>query len=169
MTRPLLLVQGSDALAEATDDVVQRGWPLIAGWSPDETRSGVVCWGSVADVADVGQAVLAAISGAGVLAQPAGRHLAEQLGDDLRRVGDVQHRFPALGWVVLDVEERRLLDLLGEGVSLGEAAGLLHVSRRTADRRLASARARLGAPSNGAAIAIRRRRLASIPAAPRSD
>ena len=80
-----------------------------------------------------------------------------------RRLGHVEHRFPDHGWVVLDPEERRLLDLLGEGVSLGEAAGRLHVARRTADRRLASARERLGAASNGAAIAERRRRLSVIP------
>lgn len=163
MTVPLVLVGGADARAEAADDLTQRGWQLSDGWDVENGAHAVVCCGSVTDSQDVGRVVLAAISGAGVLARIDIRALAEQLGDDLRRLGHVEHRFPDHGWVVLDPEERRLLDLLGEGVSLGEAAGRLHVARRTADRRLASARERLGAASNGAAIAERRRRLSVIP------
>jgi DNA-binding CsgD family transcriptional regulator len=167
MTGPLLVVGGLETRVEAADDLALRGWRLSEGWDVSEPACDLVCSGPVVDADDVARVVLAAISGAGVLAQTATRPLAEQLGDDLRRIGPVQHRFPDLGWVVLDPEERRLLDLLDKGVSLGEAAGLLHVARRTADRRLASARARLGAPSNSVAIVIRRRRLSSIPAAPR--
>jgi DNA-binding CsgD family transcriptional regulator len=166
MIAPLLVVAGSEARAEAADDLTQRGWRLSEGWHPEGPSRGLVCWGQVAEDADVARVVLAALSGAGVLAQTVTRPLAEQLDDDLRRIGAVQHRFPDLGWAVLDPDERRLLDLLDEGVSLGEAARLLHVARRTADRRLASARLRLEAPSNGAAIVIRRRRLSSIPSAP---
>jgi DNA-binding CsgD family transcriptional regulator len=167
MTVPLLVVAGSEACAEAADDLALRGWRLSEGWHLEAPSRGLVCWDHVAEGADVPRVVLAALSGAGVLAQTVTRRLAEQLDDDLRRIGPVQHRFPDLGWVVLDPDERRLLDLLDEGASLGEAARLLHVARRTADRRLASARMRLGAPSNGAAIAIRRRRLSSILPAPK--
>jgi DNA-binding CsgD family transcriptional regulator len=165
MTKPLLIVGGTAARAEAADDLVLRGWRLSDGWSVEEPAQGLVCCGPVTEAADVARVMLAVISGAGVLAQTATRPLAEQLGDDLRRVGPVQHRFPDLGWVVLDPEERRLLDLLDAGASLGEAARLLHIARRTADRRLAAARARLGAPSNAATMVVRRRRLSSIPAA----
>jgi DNA-binding CsgD family transcriptional regulator len=168
MTGPLLVVGEPLARAEAADDLTLRGWRLSDGWHVDQPSAALVCCGLVSDAADMGPVVLAAISGAGVLAQAATRPLAEQLGDDLRRVGPVLHRFSDLGWVVLDPEERRLLDLLDEGVSLGEAARVLHVARRTADRRLASARARLGASTNAAAIATRRRRLSAIPAAPTS-
>lgn len=166
MTAPLLVVGGTEARAEAADDLVLRGWRLTPGWHGVGDPAGEVREGLVADADDVAQVLLAAIAGAGVLAQAQTRAVAEQLADDLRRLGGAQHRFPELGWVVLDPEERRLLDLLGDGLSLAEAASRLHVARRTADRRLAAARTRLGVSSNGVAIAVRRQRLASIPAAP---
>jgi DNA-binding CsgD family transcriptional regulator len=52
----------------------------------------------------------------------------------------------------LDDEQRRLLELLGRGLSVVEAAGRLHLSRRTAERRLAQARSILGAATNAAAV-----------------
>jgi DNA-binding CsgD family transcriptional regulator len=163
MTVPLLIVGGGEARAEAADDLTLRGWMVRVGWDVPTPPLATVCSGPVDSAVEMSRVVLAAVSGAGVLAEVGARSLAEQLGDDLRRLGHVEHRFPDHGWSVLDREERRLLDLLGDGVSLGEAAQRLHVGRRTADRRLASARARLGASSNSAAIAIRRQRLSSIP------
>lgn len=52
----------------------------------------------------------------------------------------------------LGEEYRRLLDLLADGASLGEAAATSHLSLRTANRRLSEARSALGAPSNRAAV-----------------
>jgi DNA-binding NarL/FixJ family response regulator len=52
----------------------------------------------------------------------------------------------------LDDRQRRLLELLGRGLSVGEAATRLHLSRRTAERRLAEARAALGAATNAEAV-----------------
>jgi DNA-binding CsgD family transcriptional regulator len=52
----------------------------------------------------------------------------------------------------LDEEQRRLLGLLGRGFSVREAARRLHLSRRTAERRLAEARAALGAATNAEAV-----------------
>ena len=52
----------------------------------------------------------------------------------------------------LDDEQRRLLRLLCHGLSVAEAARRLHLSRRTAERRLASARAALGAATNAEAV-----------------
>jgi DNA-binding CsgD family transcriptional regulator len=52
----------------------------------------------------------------------------------------------------LDDGHRRLLELLGLGLSVGEAASQLHLSRRTAERRLAEARAALGAATNAEAV-----------------
>lgn len=49
-------------------------------------------------------------------------------------------------------EQRRLLELLGRGLSVVEAARRLHLSRRTAERRLAQARSILGAATNAAAV-----------------
>lgn len=52
----------------------------------------------------------------------------------------------------LDDEQRRLLALLGGGLSVAEAAQRLHLSPRTAERRLAAARASLGAATNAEAV-----------------
>jgi DNA-binding CsgD family transcriptional regulator len=52
----------------------------------------------------------------------------------------------------LDDEQRRLLELLGRGLSVVEAARRLHLSRRTAERRLAEARSILGAATNAEAV-----------------
>jgi DNA-binding CsgD family transcriptional regulator len=50
-------------------------------------------------------------------------------------------------------EQRRLLALLGAGSTVEEAARCLHMSRRTAQRRLAEIRGRLGVPTTAAAVA----------------
>jgi DNA-binding CsgD family transcriptional regulator len=52
----------------------------------------------------------------------------------------------------LDDEQQRLLRLLGGGLSVIEAARRLHLSRRTAERRLAEARSALGAATNAEAV-----------------
>jgi DNA-binding NarL/FixJ family response regulator len=81
--------------------------------------------------------------------------------DDLSRLGSV--RFigrddPIESIDPLDDEQRRLLSLLAEGSSIIEASARLHLSRRTASRRLATARQALGARSTAEAVAIARRR-----------
>jgi DNA-binding NarL/FixJ family response regulator len=52
----------------------------------------------------------------------------------------------------LDADQQRLLRLLGGGLSVNEAARRLHLSRRTAERRLAKARSALGAATNAEAV-----------------
>lgn len=56
---------------------------------------------------------------------------------------------PAL---TLTHDEQRVLDLLGDGLAVGEAARELHISRRTADRRLAAARTKLGVGTTAEAV-----------------
>jgi DNA-binding NarL/FixJ family response regulator len=53
----------------------------------------------------------------------------------------------------LGEEPQRLLELLGAGLSITDAARDLGLSLRTAERRLAEARRRLGATTNAQAIA----------------
>ena len=53
----------------------------------------------------------------------------------------------------IDADSRAILALLAEGLTLGEAATELGLSRRTADRRLAAARTALGTNRTTAAIA----------------
>lgn len=63
----------------------------------------------------------------------------------------------------LDDEQRRLLELLGRGLSVVEAARRLHLSRRTAERRLAEARSIVGAATNAEAVLRARGQELAIP------
>jgi DNA-binding NarL/FixJ family response regulator len=69
--------------------------------------------------------------------------------DATQRLADVSAPTPA----VLARDQRELLDLLATGHTLSDAAAELGMSSRTAHRRLAAARATLGATSNIEAIA----------------
>lgn len=65
----------------------------------------------------------------------------------------------------LRCEQRRLLELLAAGETLGEAARHLALSRRTADRRLSQARGELGVASTAEAV-LAVQRMAQIGDAP---
>jgi DNA-binding CsgD family transcriptional regulator len=52
----------------------------------------------------------------------------------------------------LHPDERRVLQLMASGATLREAAVSLHVSRRTCARRLAAAKAKLGAQTTAEAV-----------------
>ncbi len=165
--RPLVVVEGTDAdVDRAVTEVRDAGWQVGQGFPaypwrpPPEARVARV--GVVRTHEDAAAAVLAAVGGCGlVVAGRADREVLDRLCDDLRRLGPVDHRLPTLADTVgggtagadeLTAEERALLVHLAEGLSLGEAAARLHVSRRTADRRLASARRRLGVDSAAEAV-----------------
>ncbi len=101
----------------------------------------------VASVSDVAAAVLDAAQGQAVLASVAdGDPLFDVLYSDLRRLGSGEvRRAPADSMLPpLPAECEELLVLLAAGQSLGSAASQLHISRRTADRRVAQARDLLG-------------------------
>ena len=75
--------------------------------------------------------------------------------DDLRRIGPVDQVL--LGpdpLAALDDDQRALLEALATGSSIGEAAAALHLSTRTAERRLATARKALGVRTTAEAIAL---------------
>jgi DNA-binding CsgD family transcriptional regulator len=164
VARMLLAVEGAAASASAVERLVSRlrsgGYELLE--LPIERAIGrapsphLVLVLPVAGPDDAGLAVQAALRGFSVLVvNHAARHVADRLYDDLRRFGRVEVRSvaaaaPAPG---LSEDERDLLELLASGKSLGDAASALHLSRRTADRRLASARRRLGASTTPEAIA----------------
>jgi DNA-binding CsgD family transcriptional regulator len=139
-----------EAIAESAGDgaVVEHSWRVA--------RTGTtVCVGRVANVDDAGRAVLAAVRGARlVISADAPRQVMDQLCDDLRRLGDLDHRVGPSARPVLSVEERALLAQLLAGATLGQAARTLHLSRRTADRRLAAARTALGARTTAEALRL---------------
>ena len=118
---------------------------------------GVACACEVSDSQAAQQAVLAALAGAHLVVKAsAPREVIDMLCEDLRRLGTLEHRVgperqegPELGGA-----ERALIERLLAGDSLGQAANALHLSRRTADRRLASARRALGAATTAEALAV---------------
>lgn len=152
MSRPLVVVEASDgAFNRAVAEVEAGGALVVPGWRQDAS---VVCAGSVRDAAAAAEALLAAVAGAGLVVHArADREVIDRLIDDLRRFGAVDHRTrePETG-PALTADERRLLDLLAEGRTLGAAAADLHLSRRTADRRLASVRRKLRVDTTAEAV-----------------
>ncbi|GAA1504886.1 hypothetical protein [Nocardioides humi] len=164
MSLPFVVVEGpAEVLADAHAELVSLGWEVTEDLTAS-ARSGDRVWSlAVTDDATAALAVLAAVEGAGLLVDArAERATVDRLCDDLRRLGRLDHRIGDPG-PLLSAVERRLLDLLSDGVGLGAAATRLHLARRTADRRLASARSTLGVETTTQAIAAHRRRLDRLP------
>ena len=160
MSGPLVVVEGSeDAVEHARAELRLRGLALVDGWSAPGRGSQAVRVGTVATARDAELALLAALDGAGILViARAERPLVDRLVDDLRRLGPVDHRVgEPERTATLPPESAELLGLLAEGFSLGEAAEMLGLARRTADRRLALARRQLGVERTTEAIAMARR------------
>jgi DNA-binding CsgD family transcriptional regulator len=114
----------------------------------------------VRDESDAVTAVLAALDGADVAIDPtADPALADRVQDDLRRLGRADAGPPeSLTGPALGPDELHLLARIAEGMSHSEAARSLHISRRTADRRLASARRALGVATTAEALVALQRR-----------
>ena len=153
VSRYIVLEQPTvDDVNAAATELAADSWPIVHGLRPP-AGGHAVCVGRVGDGADAGRAVLAAVAGARlVLDTCAPRDVIDELCDDLRRLGRVDHRVGGSGPSPVAPEERALLELLLGGATIGEAARRLHISRRTADRRLASARRALAAPTTAEAL-----------------
>ena len=150
--RVLLVAEGEGVFADALAEVRDGGWRVVEGW---RKRAGTdaVCAGVVANEEDAAAALLAAVSGYGIVADArASRDVIDRLCSDLRTFGRLEHRLERRRRPALTIEQRDLLALLSDGLSLGDAAERLHLSRRTADRRLAAARAALGAATTAEAL-----------------
>lgn len=162
--RPLIVVHASrEALDAAVGELANRGWLPRAGfelpdreWDLSDRR--LLCHGAIASPAEAAAALLAASRGAALVVSCDTNELLEQLVEDLTRLGPVEHRRARPEQpdplAALSDEQRRLLTLLAQGRSLGEAARELHISRRTADRRLAAARERLGVRSTAEVVRL---------------
>jgi DNA-binding NarL/FixJ family response regulator len=161
MMRPLLVVEASSAAFErAVRDAERAGAHVVRRWSPDAS---LVCAGVVRDGGDAAEALLAVVGGAGLVVHAqAPREVVDRLVDDLRRFGAVDHRLGEPDTpIVLPPEERALLAALADGRTLGDAAAQLNMSRRTADRRLQSARRRLGAATTAEMLVAYEQRTAA--------
>lgn len=153
-----MVIEGCSPIArqQALAAAVATGWQVVDGWSG--AGPGIVCTGVIEDDNDAERAVMAAVAGAGLVVEAtASRELRDRLCDDLRRLGPVDHRVGDPAAPALGDEERALLGLLLRGASLGDAARTLHLSRRTADRRLAAARRALGCSTTSEALVLARR------------
>jgi DNA-binding NarL/FixJ family response regulator len=158
MNQPLVVIEASErAFTQGVRELEGRGFRVVRGW---QQTASIVCEGEVADAADAAEALLAAVAGAGLIVHArADRAVVDRLVDDLRRLGPVDHRTAEPNPTpTLTADERRLLDLLADGHTLGQAAADLNLSRRTADRRLASARKKLHAATTAEAIVRHARR-----------
>lgn len=158
--QPLLVVEGSpEALEHALDELRATGWAAQPGWRPGVRAGRTILYGELRTREDAEAALLAALDGYGLAVRAvAERPVIDRFVDDLRRLGRVDHRVgePAPG-PTLPADARAILGLLAEGHSLGEAAAILGLSRRTADRRLALAREALGVERTTEAIARAKR------------
>lgn len=159
---PVVVVEASQvAVDRAVAEVRAAGWAVVDGWvAPMPLGGRAVRLGRVSSTADAEAALLTVLTGVGVIVVArADRVLVDRLVDDLRRLGPVDHRLTEPhDEVGPPAEARAILGLLAEGHSLGEAAAILGLARRTADRRLAEARRALGVERTTEAIARARRR-----------
>ncbi|MGK5681513.1 LuxR family transcriptional regulator [Actinoplanes sp. URMC 104] len=147
------------------DTVLRRltrdGWVTREGFAlPDPawdvTGSRLVLHGRIADPDTLQLAVLAAARGAGIVAvcdtnSPLGRALI----DDLARLGPVHQGVAEAGdnaVAELVPEQRALLDRLAAGDTIAAAAAAEFLSLRTANRRIAEARALFGVRTTREAV-----------------
>ena len=150
-----------DILAEARSRLIRSGWPVVDGFGRRAQRLAVLA-GTVGTDQDAAAALLAALDGHGLLLlATCSADIAEQLLADLGRVGPVtrhSQRTDSMRAGSLGSEEWALLDLIARGHSIAEAGRCLGMSRRTADRRLAVARAALGTATTAGAVGEASRR-----------
>lgn len=152
----VVLPAGAD-LDAATRPLTAKGWlPRVGFTAPAEPwdlgRPRHLAVGAIRSEADAAAALLVAVRGAGVVVsvdeqQPwASGFLA-----DLGRIASADREHTST-MVELTDEQRRLFDLLGSGASIAEAARVLYLSLRTANRRIAEARASFGAKTTSEAV-----------------
>ncbi|QXC59744.1 LysR family transcriptional regulator [Aquihabitans sp. G128] len=144
---------------------LRNGFSLPASpWDLGDRRWS--CAGTVADEADAEAAVLALSRGVGlVLSITVEGDVRHRLLEDLYRFGAVQLASEVVPDSGLGSDHLLLLEALADGSTLTVAAQALHLSDRTAHRRLAEARSILGVGTTAEAVAWWRRR----PAAPITD
>ena len=146
------------------DTVLRRlardGWSAREGFalpdpSWDVTAARLVLHGRVGDEETLQLALHAAARGAGIVAicdaeSPLGRALV----DDLGRLGGVRHGADTGADPVADLvpEQRALLDRLAAGDTIAAAAAAEFLSLRTANRRIAEARALFGVRTTREAV-----------------
>jgi DNA-binding NarL/FixJ family response regulator len=140
--------------------LTRDGWTPRAGFALPEgnwdvTAARLVLHGRITDPDTLQLAVLAAARGAGIVAitDPA-TPLSQALTDDLSRLGDVTRGTDTAppDTAELADEQRALLDRLAAGDTIAAAAAAEFLSLRTANRRIAEARALYGVRTTREAV-----------------
>jgi DNA-binding NarL/FixJ family response regulator len=159
--RPLILTSDDQSFQATIDEISAIGWDIRRDWRLAEREwsvsdARVVCCGLVATFDDVSAALLAAVRGAGVVARvEPDAEPTRRLLEELRSLGPVEERARQHGDAgELSLEQLELCRLLGLGLSLADAATQLHLSRRTAFRRLADVREALNVETTREAVLI---------------
>jgi DNA-binding NarL/FixJ family response regulator len=146
-----------------------KGWLVLEGFDLEGARSTrAIRAGRIAAPEDAKAAILVAARGAGLIVHLLGSEATSAgLFDDLRRIGIVEFRGAGTptpereprtaAGSALDEDQLTILRLLGEGMTVSSAAKRLHLSRRTAERRLAKARLVLGVGTTAEAVFLVRR------------
>jgi hypothetical protein len=140
---PLIVVDDASAYAAVVQEAMGAGWTLT---SPEEASgpSALVAV-TVHERADARAAVLLAVRGNALLVRAnAERAIVDDLVEDLARIGPA-HLVDGGRVVPLDAASWQLVHALADGSTVPQAARALHVSLRTANRRIADARALTGA------------------------
>ena len=157
---PVIVVeQSQDLLRAALAELKAAGWNLTAGFgTPPPLSARGVRYGTVASSREAAAALLVVLGGSGlVIDARMDWAVLDQLLEDLRHLGPVEHRRVLAPIPPITDDGRLILGLLAEGMTLGEAAAELEIPRRTADRRLAAARRILGVERTSEAVARARR------------
>jgi len=159
---PRHLVGGAADAEAVLRRLARDGWVLREGFalpdpSWDVTASRLVLHGRVTDPDTLQLAVLAAARGAGIVAVcDTGSPLGRALLDDLARLGPVHQGAADSGGesqvAELVPEQRALLDRLAAGDTIAAAAAAEFLSLRTANRRIAEARALFGVRTTREAV-----------------
>ncbi|MGI8679555.1 MAG: helix-turn-helix transcriptional regulator [Jatrophihabitans sp.] len=140
---PLIVVEHPSVHRAVADEVVGAGWALQPPGGPVDPAS--IVSAVVADGSDAQAAVLLAIRGRGLLIRArAERGVVDDLVEDLSRIAPVLF-FDDASAIRLDPDTWRLLHALADGVTVSVAARTLHLSIRTANRRITEARDVMGA------------------------
>jgi hypothetical protein len=141
---PIVVAEDDRTHAAVTTELLGAGWRIAADVADDPD---LVVALRVHDPADAQRVVLTALRGTGVLVRAdAPALVADDLVDDLRRIRPVLVA-TADTVVSLETETWRLLHLLVHGATLAVAARALHMSARTANRRVTLAREAFGVAS----------------------
>jgi hypothetical protein len=139
---PLIVVEDQTGYRAVADEVAGAGWTLVPPGSP--IQPGTLVAMDVTDPAGAQAAVLEAMRGIGVLVRADGeRAVIDDLVEDLAHIGQVR-RIDGGHAIELEPDTWRLVHALAAGTTVSVAARSLHLSVRTANRRIADAKEVIG-------------------------